>query len=93
MELRAQQNQGGEGMVTSTTATPSSSVSVEVGPNDGSLHVTNSNTGGETRIPTTPGKTTVVPIPNVPPGTIIAITIGRGSNQRIIYVEVVSTGP
>jgi hypothetical protein len=89
----ARQTQGGQGLVTSATATAGSSIPVEVGPNDASITVTNSSTGGENKISTTPGKDTTVPIPNVPPGTLIYITIGRGANRRTILVEVVSTGP
>jgi hypothetical protein len=65
-------------------------MSVELGPNDSSVEV-----GPTGTTPTThkvePGKSADIPVPDVPPGTILLVRIGRGSHARFHLVEVVAT--
>lgn len=68
-------------------------MSIEVGTNDASVTLTNNATGETTRVATSPGKDTSIPIPNVPPGTALTIRIGRGRTARLIVIEVIAPGP
>lgn len=84
---------GGQGIRSTTTAAPGGSVTVNVGPNDPSVSLTNNATGDSSSFPVDPGKDTTIPIPNVPGGTILTITVGSGQRARIIIVEVITPGP
>ena len=81
--------QGKDGLRTTTTAFPGGTITVNVGPNDPSVEISNDSTGEVTTIPVERGKDTQVPIPNVPGGTVLFIRVGRGLRARIIIVEVV----
>lgn len=88
------QGQGNQGIRTTTAgATSGGTVTVNVGPNDPSVQVTNNSNGSTSNAPTNPGKDTPVPIPNAPGGTFITISVGTGLRARIIIVEVIAPGP
>jgi hypothetical protein len=84
--------QAGEGLRASSVAVSGGSIQVNVGQNSGTVEV---NSGGDatSSYPVPSNKTVTIPVPNVPPGTILTITVGAGLSQRIIYVEVVAPGP
>ena len=83
--------QGGDGIRGPTYVTPGGTIDVEIGPNESTVEL---NFDNETvSFPVSPGKTASIPVPSVPPGTVIGVTVGKGLRQRIILVEVVSTSP
>ena len=49
------------------------------------------STGGTqaTNVPVNPGKQAQVPIPNLPAGTVVVISVGKGLKRRILVVEIV----
>jgi hypothetical protein len=87
------QGQGSEGIRGPLTGSAGGSVNVNVGPNDSSIDVANSADGKTSTHSVSPGKDTSIPIPDVPPGTVLTIRIGTGLNARVIVVEVVAPGP
>lgn len=85
--------QGGEGIRTSGVAVQGGTFDVEVGPNDTSVEV---NAGGNTGVTTHDvgsGKSVSIPVPNVPAGTLIYISVGKGSRMRLIVIEVIAPTP
>ena len=84
--------QGG-GVRGPTFAPAGGAVSVDVGPNDSSVEVSVAGSGNSTSHDVEPNKEASVTIPNVPPGTIIYITVGKGLRLRIIQVEVIALSP
>jgi hypothetical protein len=78
-----------QGLRCSGTATSGGSITVEVATNDSSIDVIDGGSGATTTHPVGPGKVTVVPIPVVPAGTILIISVGRGLNAKLVLVEVV----
>lgn len=89
--VKQPQGQGGDGVIAQAVA--GGSLTIEVGPNDAAIVVTNNTTGEQMRVKVSPGKDTTVPIPNVPAGTGLTIKVGTGLNARIIPVEVIAPGP
>lgn len=83
--------QGGEGVKAPGVATQGGSIDVSVGPNDDSVEVHAGGQGQTHQVP--PGKKVTVPVPPVPPGTVLTITVGKGLRTRILYVEVIAPSP
>ncbi len=69
------------------------SVSVEVGPNDSTVEISTAGNNDTTSTRVEPNKTATVPIPDVPGGTLLLITVGKGSRRRTILVEVIAPPP
>ncbi len=84
--------QGGAGISAPGAAAPGGSVNVRVGTNDGSVE-SNSGGSGTQSHEVPPSKSVPLPIPVVPPGTMIAVSVGKGLRQRVILIEVISPGP
>ncbi|MCA8978067.1 MAG: hypothetical protein KDC98_25295 [Planctomycetes bacterium] len=84
--------QGG-GLRGPQTATPGGSITVNVGPNDSSIQVTDPTTQNTTTHKVEPGKDTTIPMPNAPGGTMVRVQIGKGLNAQFLVVELQSTGP
>ncbi|MCB9876979.1 MAG: hypothetical protein H6835_05180 [Planctomycetes bacterium] len=82
--------QGGEGLRCSGTATPGGTLNVEVASNDDSVAVTNPLTGETTHHGVGPSKVASVPIPPLPPGSVLHITVGWGARTRTVTVEIVA---
>ncbi len=81
--------QGPRGIRGPSVAPVGGTIEIEVGPNTGPVDV-NVPGGGVTRHPVDPGsKKAVIPVPPVPAGTMLAISVGRGLRRRVILVEVV----
>ncbi len=66
-------------------------VTVEVGPNDSTVEVKDGDPNHSKSYDVEPGKTAQIPVPNVPPGTVLLIRVGRGARARLLMVEVVAT--
>lgn len=84
--------QGVQGIRAPNVAPAGGSVSVDVGTGH---RMVESNTGSSTtrQHPVGADGRATVPLPPVPPGTVVAITVGRGLQQKVILVEVVAPGP
>lgn len=63
-------------------------IPVDVGTPGGILDV-HAPGGPVARVPVKPGRTARIPVPPVPPGTVLLLTVGTGANRRIVLVEVV----
>jgi hypothetical protein len=83
--------QNGEGIRGPTTVAQGGAVHVDVGPNDSTVEVSVFGSGSTTSHEVQPGKGAEVPVPAVPPGTILQVTVGRGQRMRIILVEVIAS--
>ncbi len=69
------------------------SFDVEVGPNDTSVEVNAGGTGSVSTHEVGSGKSVSIPVPNVPAGTLLYISVGKGSRTRIIVIEVIAPTP
>ncbi|HEX5050331.1 MAG TPA: hypothetical protein VFZ65_01035 [Planctomycetota bacterium] len=80
--------QGG-GLRGPSTVTQGGTMEIEVGTNDPTVEV---STGGpETSSHSVPpGRKVTIPVPPVPGGTILFVTVGRGLRIRVILVEVIA---
>ena len=74
-----------------STATQGGTFEVDVASGDASVEVSTGSPGSTTSHPVPPGTKVTIPVPPVPPGTILRVKAGRGSRASIILVEV--TGP
>lgn len=68
-------------------------ITVDVGPNDSSVEIQDGVSGNTRSYDVEPGKTTQIPVPPVPAGTALIVTVGRGRRARQILIEVISTAP
>ncbi len=66
-------------------------ISVNVGPNDTSVDVKVAGSSDSSTFDVDPGKNVNIPVPPVPGGTLLFVTVGKGLRARIIVVEVVSS--
>lgn len=80
---------GGGGIRGPSVATAGGTIEVEVGTNDPSVEVVVPGAGVAGSHPVMPGKKAVVPVPHVPVGTVLLVTVGRGLQKRVLLVEVV----
>lgn len=85
--------QQGEGIRTGSGVIQGGTMQVEVGPNETTVSVSSGSSSETTNHSVSPNKTASIPVPPVPPGTILEVTVGSGHRRRIILVEVISTGP
>jgi hypothetical protein len=81
--------QNGEGIRGPAVAQSGGTIEVEVGPNDTTVEVSTGNAAETTSHDVTPGKTASIPVPTLPGGGVIWITVGKGVRRRTIIVEVV----
>ena len=80
--------QGRPGIRGPNTAPSGGSVDIEVSFNDPTVEV--SLGGAETTsYPVGPDKKATIPVPPVPPGTILYVSIGKGLRRKVLLIEVV----
>jgi len=82
--------QNGEGII---AVAQGGTVTVRVGPNDSMVNI---GVAGSDKTSTTkvePNKDATLPIPDVPGGTILYVTVGQGLRRRVIFVEVIAPPP
>lgn len=77
----------------SITASPGTTITIDVGPHVPCVQVTNDTTGETTSIPAAKDRATPICIPAVAGGTVLFLTIGKGLDARIVIVEVVDSAP
>lgn len=83
----------GEGVRAAGAVVQGGYVSVDVGPNDSTIEVSAAGSDKTQSHSVTPNKTATFPVPQVPPGTILFITVGKGLRARVIEVEVIAPSP
>ncbi|MBL8753298.1 MAG: hypothetical protein JNK15_08365 [Planctomycetes bacterium] len=83
----------GQGLRISGQPVSGGTITVNVGSNDSVIEIKDTSTSQSTRVDVAPGKDTNITLPNVPGGTVVVISVGRGTNRRAIYVEVASPSP
>ncbi|HEB53115.1 MAG TPA: hypothetical protein ENI87_07675 [bacterium] len=83
----------GEGIRTGSLVLQGGTMKVEVGPNHDHVTVSAGVAGETFDYDVPPDKIATIPVPPVPPGTVLKVTVGRGARRRVIYVEVVSQSP
>lgn len=80
--------QGTGGVSGPSTAPQGDSVTISVSSGDASVTVSTSGASSST-VPVPPGGVVKVPVPNVPPGTVLVLSVGKGNRKSIHLVEVV----
>lgn len=82
--------QGEPGLKGPSTAPAGGSIQVHVSGNDPFVEV--STTGGAvTRYPVDPEGNASIPTPQLPAGTVIAVTVGEGLKMEVLLIEIVDT--
>lgn len=66
------------------------SIRVDVGSNVDSVEVSAGSAAETSRHDVEPGKTNEIPVPPVPAGTVLWISVGKGLNRRVVLVEVLA---
>lgn len=84
---------GGNGLRGPNSVLAGGTIKIDVGTNDATVEVSISGGGATTSYIVPPGKELTIQVPNLPQGTFIFISIGKGSDTKFIAVEVVSTPP
>lgn len=85
--------QEGEGIRATTPVFQGGTIDVDVGTNDSTVEVS-AGAGTETKTHNVPpGKRASIPVPDVPGGTILWISVGKGLRRRTILVEVIAPPP
>ena len=82
--------QGGDGVRAATPVMQGGTISVDVGPNDATVEISSGSLPGTEIHDVTPGKNASILVPNVPPGTILSVSVGKGARSRVVLVEVVA---
>ena len=82
--------QNGEGIRGPTAVQQGGVIVVDVGPNDSTVEVSVNGSGHTTSTQVSPGKQASIPVPDVPPGTLLHVSVGKGNRERIILVEVIA---
>jgi hypothetical protein len=85
--------QAGEGIRADGIAVQGGSVQVQVGPNDSTVEVSVGGSSDSTSHDVSPGKGVTIPVPPVPQGTILYISVGKGLRRRLIVLEVIAPTP
>lgn len=83
--------QQGEGIRTSMVVPQGGTIEVDVGPNDATVEIKDGNPSNSATFKVEPGKRASIPVPPVPGGTVLTVSVGSGARARTILVEVVSS--
>ncbi len=82
--------QGGSGLRCSSVVMQGGTIDVEVGASDTTVQVTDGSLGGTSTHSVPPDRKVSIPVPAVPGGTILAVSVGRGLRATVILVEVIA---
>jgi hypothetical protein len=66
---------------------------VDVGPNDTFIEIKEGLNGPVTRIPATPGKSVVLPVPEMPGGSYFIVRVGNKRRSRGRIFEIIAPSP
>jgi hypothetical protein len=66
---------------------------ITVGPNDTSVEIGAVGHGKAVSHTVIPGKTNTLPVPPLPPGTVLSVRAGKGLRMRVVYVEIIALDP
>lgn len=80
---------GGNGIRGPQTVVSGGVIEIEVAPNDTQIEVSEVGGGPAQKHPVPPGKKALIPAPTVSSSTMLYISIGDGSRNRVILVEVI----
>lgn len=80
----------GDGIRTTLAVAQGGTIQVEVGANDTTIDVKDGNPMHSLTYKVEPGKTVTIPVPPVPGGTVLTISVGRGPRARTVLVEVIA---
>jgi hypothetical protein len=84
--------QGSDGLRGPLVAIQGGSIDIEVAP--GVVFVDVGPAGSATTRYSVPkGRTVTVPVPPVPPGTVLIVSTGTGLRRRVVFIEVVAPSP
>jgi hypothetical protein len=79
---------GGDGLQVPPIVVAGGTIEVDVATNDPSVEI--SDGASSSSHPVGPGKRVTIPVPPVPPGTVLAVVVGRGLRARVRLVEVIA---
>jgi hypothetical protein len=82
--------QNGEGIRVPAVVAPGGTMIVNVGPNDATVEVSVAGSNQTTSHTVPANKDVAIPVPPVPGGTVLFVTVGKGLRARTIEVLVVS---
>jgi hypothetical protein len=82
--------QGGGALRVTGPAIQGGTIHVEVGSNVDSIEVSAGSASETIRHEVTPGKINEIPVPPVPGGTVLWISVGKGLNRKVVLVEVLA---
>lgn len=82
--------QNGEGIV---AVAQGGTITVHIGPNDSTVNISVAGSPNTSTTVVEPNKDATLPIPQVPGGTVLLVTVGRGLRRRSILVEVIAPPP
>lgn len=82
---------GGPGLRGPSTVPQGGTISVEVATNDTTVEVSSAGSA-TTSHGVNPDKTARIPVPPVPPSTLLFVSVGTGVGAQVIVVEVLGRG-
>ena len=85
--------QGGEEIRAPATVVQGGTIQVQVGPSATSVQMSVGGANDTQSFKVPPSKTLSIPVPNVPPGTLVKLSVGRGLRRRLVFVEVIALSP
>ena len=83
--------QGPGGIAGPGSAPSGGSASIKVETGDSSVTV--KSPSGSTTQPVPPGGGVTVPVPEVPPSSVLVVVVGKGNRRTVHYIEVIAPGP
>ena len=84
---------GGQGVRTAAPVVQGGSVEVDVGPNDSTVEISVAGADHTSSVKVEPNKRASIPVPPVPGGTLLFISVGKGARAQVIVVEVIAPPP
>jgi hypothetical protein len=82
--------QGGGGIRVIGPVVQGGTITVEVGSNHDVVEISAGSSAETIRHDVPPGKTSQLPVPPVPGGTILWISVGKGLDRKVVLVEVLA---
>lgn len=83
----------GKGVIGSSTVPQGGTITVEVLTGDAAVSVSTGGIGDTQTFPVSSDRTVTIPVPTLPGGTLVTISVGSGLKKQYLLVEVVAPGP